>query len=55
VYSTLFGIGKIILGNLLSGLVMLAIAVVAFSWIARSFRQEPATLPGMGVPDAATS
>ncbi|HMG00766.1 MAG TPA: sodium:solute symporter family protein [Gemmatimonadaceae bacterium] len=55
VYSTLFGIGKIILGNLLPGLVMLAIAVVAFSWIARSFRQEPATLPGMGVPDAATS
>jgi solute:Na+ symporter, SSS family len=55
VYSTLFGIGKIILGNLVPGLVMLAIAVVAFSWIARSFRQEPATLPGMGVPDAATS
>ena len=50
VYSTLFGIGKIILGNLLPGLVMLAIAVVAFAWIARSFRQEPATLPGMGVP-----
>jgi SSS family solute:Na+ symporter len=50
VYSSLFGIGKIILGNLLPGLVMLAIAVVAFSWIARSFREEPATLPGMGVP-----
>ena len=50
VYSTLFGIGKIILGSLLPGLVMLAIAAVAFSWIARSFREEPATLPGMGVP-----
>jgi Na+/proline symporter len=50
VYSSLFGIGKIILGNLLPGLVMLAVAVVAFSWIARSFREEPATLPGMGVP-----
>jgi solute:Na+ symporter, SSS family len=50
VYSTLFGIGKIILGNLLPGLVMLAIAAVAFAWIARSFREEPATLPGMGVP-----
>ena len=50
VYSSLFGIGKIILGNLLPGLVMLAIAVIAFSWIARSFREEPATLPGMGVP-----
>ncbi len=50
VYSSLFGIGKIVLGNLLPGLVMLAIAVIAFSWIARSFREEPATLPGMGVP-----
>ena len=50
VYSSLFGIGKLILGNVLPGLVMLAIAVIAFSWIARSFREEPATLPGMGVP-----
>src|SRR5712672_3586805 len=50
VYSSLFGIGKIVLGNLLPGLVMLAIAAVAFIWIARSFREEPATLPGMGVP-----
>jgi SSS family solute:Na+ symporter len=50
VYSSLFGIGKIVLGNLLPGLAMLAIAVIAFSWIARSFREEPATLPGMGVP-----
>ncbi len=50
VYSSLFGIGKLILGNVLSGLVMLGIAVIAFSWIARSFREEPATLPGMGVP-----
>jgi hypothetical protein len=30
--------------------VMLVIAVLAFAWIARSFREEPATLPGMGVP-----
>jgi SSS family solute:Na+ symporter len=50
VYSTLFGIGKIVLGSLLEGLLMLAIAVVAFSWIARSFREEPATLAGVGVP-----
>jgi len=49
VYSTLFGIGKLVLGNVLPGLVMLAIAVVAFSWIARSFREEPATLPGVGI------
>ncbi len=49
VYSTLFGIGKLILGNIVPGLAMMAIAVVAFSWIARSFREEPATLPGVGV------
>jgi Na+/proline symporter len=54
VYSTLFGIGKVVLGNLLEGLVMLAVAVIAFSWIARSFREEPATLSGMGVPAAGT-
>ena len=54
VYSTLFGIGKVVLGDLLQGLVMLAIAVIAFSWIARSFREEPATLPGMGVPATGT-
>jgi len=50
VYSSLFGIGKIVLGDLVQGLVMLVIAVVAFAWIARSFREEPATLPGTGVP-----
>ena len=50
VYSSLFGIGKLVLGNYVPGLVMLVIAVAAFSWIARSFREEPATLPGMGVP-----
>ncbi|MFL5487604.1 MAG: sodium:solute symporter family protein [Gemmatimonadaceae bacterium] len=50
VYSSLFGIGKLVLGNLVPGLVMLVIAVLAFAWIARSFREEPATLPGVGVP-----
>jgi Na+/proline symporter len=49
VYSSLFGIGKIVLGNVLEGLIMLVIAVAAFAWIARSFREEPATLPGVGV------
>ena len=49
VYSTLFGIGKLVLGDLLEGLILLGIAVVAFSWIARSFREEPATLPGVGI------
>jgi Na+/proline symporter len=47
VYSTLFGIGKIVLGDLLEGFIMFAIAVVAFSWIARSFREDKATLPAV--------
>src|SRR4051812_19924202 len=48
VYASLFGIGKLVLGDMVSGLVMLVIAVIAFTWIARSFREEPATLPGVG-------
>jgi len=38
VYSTLFGIGKLIFGQMTSGLILLAIAVASFAWIARSFR-----------------
>jgi Na+/proline symporter len=40
VYSSLFGIGKIVFGELGVGASLLAIAVVAFAWIARSFRNE---------------
>jgi solute:Na+ symporter, SSS family len=40
VYGSLFGIGKIIFGDWLAGGVLLAIAAVAFAWIARSFRNE---------------
>jgi hypothetical protein len=40
VYSSLFGIGKVIFGDLALGLGLLAIAAVAFAWIARSFRTE---------------
>jgi len=40
VYSTLFGIGKLIFGETVVGMVMLAIALAAFAWIARSFREE---------------
>jgi SSS family solute:Na+ symporter len=50
VYASLFGIGKLVLGEYVPGVVMLVIAVAAFAWIARSFREEPATLPGVGVP-----
>jgi hypothetical protein len=42
VYSTLFGIGKIVFGELGTGIVMLVIATLAFLWIARAFREEDA-------------
>ncbi len=40
VYTTLFGIGKCVLGEWTNGLVLLLVAGAAFAWIARSFRQE---------------
>ncbi len=39
-YGTLFGIGKLIFGPVSSGIAMLALAAVAFVWIAWSFGQE---------------
>jgi solute:Na+ symporter, SSS family len=40
VYSSLFGIGKLVFGDLTTGFALLAVAAVAFAWIARSFREE---------------
>ena len=40
VYATLFGIGKVIFGELGLGIGLLALAVVSFAWIARSFTAE---------------
>jgi len=42
VYSTLFGIGKLIFGETGTGVIMLVVAALAFSWIARAFREEDA-------------
>ena len=39
-YATLFGIGKLIFGPVSTGIGMLAVAAVAFAWIAWSFGQE---------------
>jgi hypothetical protein len=55
VYGTLFGTGKIIFGYMGEGLVLCAVALAAFLWIARSFRsedQEPVPIPP---PDARTA
>jgi solute:Na+ symporter, SSS family len=40
VYSSLFGIGKLVFGDWAQGFGLLAVAAVAFAWIARSFREE---------------
>ena len=40
VYSSLFGIGKVIFGDLGTGLILLALAAAAFIFISRSFRRE---------------
>ncbi|MDP9177738.1 MAG: hypothetical protein M3O61_08665, partial [Gemmatimonadota bacterium] len=40
VYATLFGIGKVIFGEMMQAVIMLVVALAAFLWIARSFRQE---------------
>jgi SSS family solute:Na+ symporter len=40
VYASLFGIGKLIFGETVTGLIMLVVAGLAFAWIARSFRGE---------------
>jgi Na+/proline symporter len=39
VYATLFGIGKLVFGELAMGVGMLALAAAAFYWVSRSFRQ----------------
>jgi Na+/proline symporter len=53
VYSTLFGLGKLVFGQLGMGLGLLAVAVVAFAWIARSFRSD--RMASEAVPDATTA
>jgi Na+/proline symporter len=40
VYTSLFGIGKLIFGETGAGIALLALAAASFAWIARSFRSE---------------
>jgi Na+/proline symporter len=55
VYGTLFGIGKLVFGETVRGLVLLVVALAAFLWIARSFREEEEEMArgAMPVPEAA--
>ena len=40
VYGTLFGIGKLVFGEVLAGIVLVVIALAAFAWIARSMNES---------------
>jgi Na+/proline symporter len=51
VYSTLFGIGKVVFGEIGTGLILLVIAAIAFAWIARAFRAEPSPPMAMATED----
>ena len=42
VYASLFGIGKLVFGETMTGFIMLAVAAAAFAWIAKAFREEDA-------------
>src|SRR5215210_6944566 len=42
VYASLFGIGKLIFGETMTGVIMLIVAALAFAWIAKAFREEDA-------------
>ena len=37
VYGSLFGIGKLVFGEVLTGAIMVLVSILAFAWIARSF------------------
>lgn len=45
VYATLFGVGRLLFGETLSGLLFLALAVAAFAWIAVNFQRAEANPP----------
>ena len=51
VYATLFGIGKVIFGELGMGLGLLAVAAIAFLWIARSFQTGSERSQPIGTPE----
>jgi len=53
VYATLFGLGKLVFGEMGAGLGLLAIAAAAFAWIARSFRSD--RMADETVPDTSTA
>jgi len=53
VYSTLFGLGKLVFGDVTRGAVLMVVAAAAFAWIARSFRSD--RMAGEQAPEGATA
>ena len=53
VYTSLFGIGKLIFGETLTGVILLGVAAFCFWWIARSFRTSGSA--GAGSRSASTA
>ncbi|MGH7637086.1 MAG: sodium:solute symporter family protein [Gemmatimonadaceae bacterium] len=50
VYTSLFGLGQLILGTVTNGLILLAVAAVCFAWIGRSLRASNEPLPAAPSP-----
>ena len=50
VYTTLFGLGQLVLGTVTRGLLLLVIAAVCFAWIGRSLRASAEALPASPSP-----
>jgi SSS family solute:Na+ symporter len=57
VYATLFGLGKLVFGQMGAGIALLAVAAAAFAWIARSFRSDRMADEAVdeAVPDGASA
>jgi len=53
VYATLFGLGKLVFGDLARGALLMVVAAAAFAWIARSFRSD--RMAGELAPEGATA
>jgi Na+/proline symporter len=53
VYATLFGLGKLVFGQMGAGIALLAVAAAAFAWIARSFRSD--RMADEAVPERASA
>src|SRR4051812_21033190 len=53
VYATLFGLGKLVFGQMGAGIALLSVAAAAFAWIARSFRSD--RMADEAVPEGASA